>query len=198
MISFVDFDRQWIKSAIGLRIVDNDINRADSVDSSLMFPDAHELKLVLNSEKEPLVANLAASMMLDNIQFKFYIGAAIVVDGFKIGVMSLLDTKPHEYVSLDNRQNLLDLAAAVSNIVKGRRLRNLQLKRQRANLMLGLNHNLRTPVSPLVYSYLFSSYIKLITTLCGFLVNVFDFGHGDASCRDQNDLSITRTRSRSS
>lgn len=147
LVTFIDFDRQWVKSCSGLTVEFPNLERKHSVDATLMFPDSHELRVILSGEEEPLLLALANAMDFDHTKFGFYMGAVITVDGFKLGVLSVMDTKPHDHVSLDDRQNLLDLSAAVSNLVKERRLRNLQLKKQRANLMLGLNHNLRTPVS---------------------------------------------------
>lgn len=147
MISFIDYNRQWIKSCVGGKISNPNLPRSDSIDADLMFPDAHEIKLILNGDEEDKLNQLAEKLGLqEQLPLRFYIGAAIIIDGFKLGVLSLFDSQPHDYVSLDNRQNLVDLAAAVSNLVKERRLRNLQLRKQKANLMLGLNHNLRTPV----------------------------------------------------
>jgi GAF domain-containing protein len=77
----------------------------------------------------------------------FYTGVALSVEGFRVGVLSVIDTQPREHLSMDNRQNLLDLAAAISHLLRERRLKYLRFKKERANLMLGLNHNLRTPVS---------------------------------------------------
>lgn len=81
------------------------------------------------------------------IKLKFYAASPIITDGFRIGVLSVIDTERRDYLSIEDRQNLLDLASAVSNLVSERRQRYLRFKKQRANLMLGLNHNLRTPVS---------------------------------------------------
>eukprot|EP00981_Chlorochromonas_danica_P007734 scaffold1873_cov182-Ochromonas_danica.AAC.2 len=144
MISFIDYDRQWIKSCVGGKISNPNLPRSDSIDADLMFPDAHEIKIILNSDEEDKLTQLAEKLGLqEQLPLRFYIGAAIIIDGFKLGVLS------YDYVSLDNRQNLIDLAATVSNLVKERRLRNLQLRKQKANLMLGLNHNLRTPLMSL-------------------------------------------------
>eukprot|EP00981_Chlorochromonas_danica_P006826 scaffold1493_cov172-Ochromonas_danica.AAC.4 len=150
MISFIDYDRQWIKSCVGGKISNPNVPRSDSIDADLMFPDAHEIKLILNGDEQDKLTRLVEKLGLqEQLPLRFYIGAAIIIDGFKLGVLSLFDNEPHDYVSLDNRQNLVDLAAAVSNLVKERRLRNLQLRKQKANLMLGLNHNLRTPLMSL-------------------------------------------------
>jgi GAF domain-containing protein len=144
-ISFIDEERQWIKSCAGIDIPNPNINRIDSLDAKLMFPATPEINFVLDLEDEEDYRELGTIMGVD-LHFRFYMGAALVVDNLRVGVLSVLDTKPHKHVPLEDRQNLLDLSIAVSNMVQERRMRNLQLRKQRANLMLGLNHNLGAPV----------------------------------------------------
>jgi CheY-like chemotaxis protein/signal transduction histidine kinase len=150
-ISFIDFERQWIKSNIGITITNPNIDRRDSIDAQAMFTTEPEVVFIPDLTTDPKYKSYTNPIGLEDtsIVFRFYLGAVIIVDGFRVGVLSVLDTQPREHVSIESRQNLADLAAAVSNLVKERRSRNMRFKKERANLMLGLNHNLRTPLMSL-------------------------------------------------
>eukprot|EP01039_Chlorochromonas_danica_P004532 gene4532-4970_t len=151
-ISLIDSDHQWIKSCIGVTITNPFIPRHDSLDATLMFPDTPEIVFISDLAQDDVYKDLASTLGVEEEEegegmvFRFYMGAVITVDGLRVGVLSIVDTIPREHVTLESRQNLLDLAIAVSNMLQERRLRNLQLSKQRANLLLGLNHNLGAPV----------------------------------------------------
>jgi CheY-like chemotaxis protein/signal transduction histidine kinase len=149
-LTFIDNDRQWIKSDIGISIENPNVDRRDSLDSLIMFPDAPEVLLVTDILSDSRFQQFRAPFGSEaNFSIRFYAGAVIVVDGFRLGVISVVDTSPRPVLSLCDRQNLLDLAAAISSLTKERRQRQLRLRKERANLMLGLNHNLRTPLMSL-------------------------------------------------
>eukprot|EP00981_Chlorochromonas_danica_P000529 scaffold108_cov167-Ochromonas_danica.AAC.1 len=98
MISFIDYDRQWIKSCVGGKISNPNVPRSDSIDADLMFPDAHEIKLILNGDEQDKMTRLVEKLGLrEQLPLRFYIGAAIIIDGFKLGVLSLFDNEPHDY-----------------------------------------------------------------------------------------------------
>lgn len=123
------------------------MERTSSVDARAMFPDAPEVIFIPDISEDETCERQRNPFGLDeSIVLRFYCGAAISLDGFRVGVLSVADTKPRSEMSLNDRQNLFDLAAAVSNLVRERRQRHLRFRKERANLMLGLNHNLRTPV----------------------------------------------------
>lgn len=138
-----------------------------------MFPTAPEVLFIPDLSADEKYKSFLNSFGLEDtsIVFRFYLGAVIMVDGFRVGVLSVLDTKSRDFVSIESRQNLADLAAAVSNLVKERRSRNLRFKKERANLMLGLNHNLRTPVSNVPFSsglYFHALLYKTVTSMSAF------------------------------
>lgn len=129
------------------------VDRRDSVDAHAMFSDAPEVLVVLDLAKDEKYKGHLNPFGIENETFRFYAGAVIIVDGFRLGVLSVIDNKPRDSVTLENRQNLADLACAVGNLVKESRQRHLRYRKERANLMLGLNHNLRTPVSLSVHYF---------------------------------------------
>lgn len=147
-LTFIDFDRQWLKSDVGISVTNPNVERIGSIDARAMFPDAPEVLFIPDISKDESCKMQRNPFGLDDesIILRFYCGAVVSVDGFRVGVLSVADTKPRSEMSLNDRQNLFDLAAAVSNLVRERRQRHLRFRKERANLMLGLNHNLRTPV----------------------------------------------------
>ncbi len=83
---------------------------------------------------------------------KFYAGTPIIVEGVRIGTLCVLDTKPREAVSLEQKENLLDLGAAVSLIAIQRREAFLRLHNERTNIVVSMMHNLRTPLTSLNFA----------------------------------------------
>lgn len=146
-----------------------------------MFPDAPEVLFVTDILADSRYQHFRAPFGSEaNFSIRFYAGAVIVVDGFRLGVISVVDTSPRPVLSLCDRQNLLDLAAAISCLTKERRQRQLRLRKERANLMLGLNHNLRTPVFKILMNDLSSLCSDLIFSLL-LIADVSYFSYGNAS-----------------
>lgn len=132
------------------------VDRRDSVDAHGMFSDAPVVLVIMDLAKDEKYKGYLNPFGTENVEtFRFYVGAVIIVDGFRLGVLSVIDTKPRDFISVEDRQNLADLACAVANLVKESRQRHLRYRKERANLMLGLNHNLRTPVSLSTHSIFF-------------------------------------------
>lgn len=137
-----------MKSDIGITVETASVDRRDSIDALAMFPTSPEIVFSPDITSDPAYEHFKNPFGLSDssLSLHFYAGAVISVDGFRLGMLSVVDTSPRPYLSLIDRQNLFDLAAAISNLVKERRHRHLRFRKERANLMLGLNHNLRTPV----------------------------------------------------
>ena len=148
-MSFIDLETQWVKSNIGIVLKNPSIPREKSIDALFMFPETPEIKVIFDMDSKTKYQNLKNIYNFPNNELiEFYAGVVISVEGFRLGVLSVIDTKPRNHFEMEDRQNLLDLAAAIATILKERRQKNLRFRKQRANLLLGLNHNLRTPVRP--------------------------------------------------
>lgn len=150
MISFIDHSKQWIKSAVGFSPLALSFDRNTSLDAKFLLQEHAEVFVILHGESSADISMLARVLGFPPQFLQFYAAAAITVDQMRIGVLSVVSSTPRHFISLDERQNILDLAVAISNMLQERRIRNIQLRKQRANLLLGLNHNLGAPVSGFV------------------------------------------------
>ena len=108
LISLVDESRAWCKSCIGFdaREVPHDAticSFAVLTNEPLIIPDTRlDERFACNGfvQSEPGV--------------RFYVGAPLLSrDGFNLGTLCLLDTQPHEALSVEQQATLVDLAAMV-------------------------------------------------------------------------------------
>jgi hypothetical protein len=142
LISLVDIDRQWFKSKFGLAADQTDRNNWFC--SYTVLPESPEVFVVPNAliddrfKENPLVTG--------SPHIRFYAGAALIVDGTKVGSLCVIDTVPHPKFSLSDRMNLMDIGQAAATLIYGRRRGILQAENERALMMLNLAHNLRTPL----------------------------------------------------
>lgn len=109
LVTLVDSDRQWFKSCVGLEVKETprDISfcgHAILGDDTFVIPDA--------SKDERFVDN---PLVTAGPCIRFYAGRPICTpDGFKIGTLCLIDSKPREFEGKD-MDDLNDLAAMVEN-----------------------------------------------------------------------------------
>lgn len=82
-----------------------------------------------------------------NDSARFYAAALIFVDHKPIGVLSIMHFTTRDVLLPEDVLTLKEYADAIASMLKERRDNVLRCQQERANLMLGLNHHLRTPVS---------------------------------------------------
>ncbi|MEM5518247.1 EAL domain-containing protein [Henriciella sp. AS95] len=117
LISLLDRDRQYFKARVGLDVcqTSRDVSfcaHAIARDEILFIPDAREDP---RFRSNPLV--------LGHPHIRFYAGKPLVAPGGeKLGTVCLIDSKPRETFSNEDRANLCDLAALVMDRLEMRRL----------------------------------------------------------------------------
>lgn len=108
LISLVDKDRQWFKACIGLD--------TRQTDRSLSFC-AHtimgeDVMVVPDARRDPRFVD--NGLVTGAPHIRFYAGAPLVTpDGFKLGSLCIIDTRPHENFSAEDHAALTDLAGVV-------------------------------------------------------------------------------------
>lgn len=102
--------------------------------------DTMEEKRYINN---PLVSGSA--------KVRFYAGTPVIIEGVKIGTLCIMDNEPRS-LTLEEKENLLDLGAAVSLLAVERRDAALHLRSERANIVVSMMHNLRTPMTSLNFA----------------------------------------------
>jgi len=107
-VSLVDENREWFKSCIGLSMKEahRDISFCGHVileDEILIIPDA---TLDSRFSDNPLVVK--------EPQVRFYVGCPLIVNGYKLGTLCIVDQKPRKF-SQEDASILKDLAAMVES-----------------------------------------------------------------------------------
>ena len=147
LVSLVDEDRQWFKSACGLD--------ASETPRDMAFC-AHAIK-----GDEPLVVLDATRddrfcgnpLVLGPPFVNFYAGAPLISpQGHKLGTLCAIDDKPHRKFTQEERYELEALAAMVVDEMELHRL-NIKLEEQvqaKANFLAVIGHEIRTPMNGIV------------------------------------------------
>lgn len=168
LISFVDRNRQWFKSSVGVafRETSRDVAFcAHAIQSDEVF-------VVLDTTKSNLF--VFNPLVTGSPGVRFYAGAPLInSEGHRLGALCVMDSAPRSSFSSDDRQALRDLAAfamdqletrfyakfAMSRLDSTRRagdslelaLRNIQPAiAARQSILMQLEHDLRTPLNAII------------------------------------------------
>ncbi|QNF32167.1 PAS domain S-box protein [Adhaeribacter swui] len=135
-ISFIDQDRQWFKSIIGLKFTE--IARSNSLCQYTILDD-NILEVEDSSEHELFCKYLAVTQ---DPPIRFYAGAPLITsDGYRIGTLCVLDKKSRSLTNAQ-RQSLQTLAQGVITSLELRfHRRKLEQENQRLNLHKMLFNN---------------------------------------------------------
>jgi hypothetical protein len=148
VISFVEIDSVYFQSRIGLEF--NELNRNDWFDAYTILPESSEVYVIPDCDIDNRFRE--KSFVKSGPRIKFYAGSAIMIDDVKIGVLSIMDTVAHPSFSLEDKENLLDLGAAVAQLAKEKFQKSLNLSAERANIVVSMMHHLRTPMTSLNFA----------------------------------------------
>ncbi len=105
----------------------------------------------------------------EKASFLRYVGASIQIDERPIGILTLLYADGEgtlNELSVDDKLSLVDFANVIAGFVRNRRESEIRSQRERANVMLGMNQHLRTPVSIMVVSFIPSDDLFIYYFFC--------------------------------
>lgn len=139
LVSLVDLSRQWFKSSVGLPVSETHRNWAFC--AYTVLEESPDVFVVLNSREDDRFRNNPLVEGAPNVIF--YAGAALYVEGQKVGSLCIIDNKPRQSFSLKEKKILFDLGALVGNQIRWRRLMSLRCHRS-MQMMLSLTHNINT------------------------------------------------------
>ena len=108
LVSFVDQFRAWFKSCYGFD--SREISRESTMCSFAVLSD--EVLVIPDTRKDPRFACKPFSLSEPGI--RFYAGAPLIAhDGLNLGTLCLVDSKPRNELSTEQKATLADLAAMV-------------------------------------------------------------------------------------
>lgn len=108
LVSLVDENRAWFKSCQGFNL--SEVPRNDSICNFAVL--CNEVLIVPDTHKDDRFACNPFAMAEPGL--RFYAGAPLITrDGYNLGTLCLLDSQPHDNLSAEQRQTLIDLAAMV-------------------------------------------------------------------------------------
>lgn len=141
LVSLVDDHRQWFKSRVGLEACSTDRSLAFCAHALEMGPDA--VMVVEDATLDPRFATNALVTQAPDI--RFYLGATLTTaDGFNLGTLCVIDTKPRPTPSERDQHRLRQLAqVVVDELVLGQVARQVAEKQtllHMAETMSGVGH----------------------------------------------------------
>ncbi|MBW4516123.1 MAG: PAS domain-containing protein [Timaviella obliquedivisa GSE-PSE-MK23-08B] len=108
LVSLVDKSRAWFKSCIGFS--NHEVPRESAPCSFAVLKDVP--LIVLDTLQDDRFA--CTPLVQDEPGVRFYAGAPLLThDGFNLGTLCVVDTRPHDSMSLEQQATLVDLAAMV-------------------------------------------------------------------------------------
>lgn len=132
LVSVVDAERQWFKSCQGLSA--RETSREISFCGHAIL--GNGIFEITDATQDERFADNPLVTAAPNI--RFYAGAPLATaDGYNIGTLCLIDTRPRE-LSIEDRTSLRDLADAVEEEINQTQLREKTRNLQKAQLLMGI------------------------------------------------------------
>jgi CheY-like chemotaxis protein len=143
-INLVEADRVLAKSTAGLEF--KETPRDASFCTYTILPDSPDVFVVEDAESDDRFANFPTVKGPPFV--RFYAGAALTINNVKIGTLCIVGQEPRVgSFSTEDRMNLLDIGAAVSDLIRERYDALQSMQKDTAKIVLGMMSNLRAPVS---------------------------------------------------
>jgi len=115
VISFVDQSRLFFKSHFGLEISQISCNGSFCAHTIL----SDDVMVVPDAAKDPRFAS--APVTVGGLRVRFYAGAPLVTpEGFRLGALAVMDTRPRPALTEDESATLVDLAGVVMHDLNAR------------------------------------------------------------------------------
>jgi len=163
LISLVDRNRQWFKACVGLDV--RETSRDLAFCAHAILSDA--VMVVPDAQADPRFKN--SQLVVGPPHIRFYAGAPLVTtEGFRLGTLCVIDSRPRAMLTLEEQATLRDLAAMVVNEFESRRIHQDSKSNEAANwlkfakesaeransakseFLAMIGHELRTPLNAIV------------------------------------------------
>lgn len=114
LVTLVDKDRQWFRACFGLEGLTETSTEVSFCAHTIALPSDDDILLVLDATKDSRFADNPLVTGWPHI--RFYAGAAIKVDGQKMGSLCIIDSKPRDGLAPGLKGQLQDMAAVASTL----------------------------------------------------------------------------------
>ena len=108
VVSLVDENREWFKSCIGLRL--KEASREISFCGHVILE--NEILIIPDTLADPRFSD--NPLVVENPHVRFYAGCPLIINGYKLGTLCIIDQKPRGFNNEDAAA-LKDLAATVES-----------------------------------------------------------------------------------
>jgi len=149
LISLVDADRQWFKSAQGI-----DINQTDRDVAFCSYAiESKEILIIPDATKDDRFKN--NPLVTGEPKIRFYAGAPLTFDSnVNLGTLCIIDSKPRDGLSQQEEIILKTLADNVVNLI---RLKNyaadtVEKNNAQSEFLSNFSHEIRTPLNAIIGS----------------------------------------------
>lgn len=139
LVSLVDVDRQWFKSNIGLS--DMQTHRNLAFCSYTCLPFTEDVMVIHDALND--IRFKESKLVLGPPYIRFYAGAAIIIDGYKIGSLCIIDIIPHTTFTIEEKMTLLDIANMISIKLQNRRKHEFNIQYERAIMIMNFMNEMK-------------------------------------------------------
>ena len=122
-MSLVDINRQWFKSKVGLDV--NETPRNLAFCAFTVLPESPEVFVVEDSLKDLRFMDNPLATGFPHVVF--YAGAALIVEGVRVGSLCVIDSSPREFNGRD-REELFAMGSRASALIAKRYRENVSKK----------------------------------------------------------------------
>eukprot|EP00551_Chaetoceros_affinis_P011307 CAMPEP_0203676774 /NCGR_PEP_ID=MMETSP0090-20130426/25726_1 /ASSEMBLY_ACC=CAM_ASM_001088 /TAXON_ID=426623 /ORGANISM="Chaetoceros affinis, Strain CCMP159" /LENGTH=867 /DNA_ID=CAMNT_0050543433 /DNA_START=12 /DNA_END=2615 /DNA_ORIENTATION=+ len=145
LVSIVDLGRQWFASNRGLGEVKETERRVAFCAHAILS--RQDMLIVPDATKDSRFS--ANTLVTGDPGIRFYAGIPLVTpEGFKLGTLCIIDTKPWPHgLTLCEKQNLLELAAMVMDTIVLRKKDREVMNRTRERIIACTAHEMLTPLT---------------------------------------------------
>lgn len=144
IVGLMDVDRQYNKAGVGIH-GEREMPRNFTFCAYTILPNVSDVLVVEDATKD--VRFKDNLLVTGAAHLRFYAGAALTIDNVKVGTICIFDIVPRHDFSEKDKMNILDLAEAVSTLIRERKGAALSSDKICAAMVTDMMHNVRTPLA---------------------------------------------------
>ncbi len=138
--NIIDINRLWLKSK--QNVAETEFDRRNTVCTHVILDDAPDIVVIPDLHEDERFRSWLPNWI------RFYAGCPVVVEGYKIGVLCVLDSTPHNDFDIEKQRILLNIASLISSKVTEQYHSQLTARNGRPeqlvmNMVYSLKHPLR-------------------------------------------------------